>query len=604
LSYASQDAEAARRICSALEAAGIDVWFDQSGLRGGDAWDQKIRRQIKECALFLPLISANTQQRTEGYFRLEWRLADQRTHLMGRSRPFIIPISIDATSDATADVPDSFLAVQWTRLVGGEATPAFCDRVKALLAGGDTPPATREASPGAALRPTTLRWGPKKGLLVGLGLAAAVAVVAILFVRRNQPTANTGAAGPQPSILAADATRETQADQLAAQARAIYDRVDYTRAGLSLAEDLSRKATEDAPASLKAWSTFALINAAFVQRGWDLSDARHQTVRMAANRALALDPGDKDAILSLALNVELTNPTEAESIARQAIKANPDEPRFYRVIAETHLVRGLHVRRLEFLKDIARRFPNDALCYYDLARAYRDLDQPDNPKAIECFKRCVAIAGVMPSAEVEIARLLMLEGDYAEADAALSKVPVSYASDDRVVAEIMRLGLLDREPDRTIEAAAGSSTEYFNDFIFKGPTAWMVALAYRLKGDAASEAHQWSIAESTERKRIAADPLNPDEHAALAVSLAWLGRSNEARQEMADYEALVKNKRFIAYYHAGLGDAEGTVAAIGQPLNLYNEELERDPWWDKVRSSPRFAEAIKTAVARKAGTHE
>src|SRR5688500_15328207 len=79
LSYASQDAAAARRICDALRAAGIEVWFDQSELRGGDAWDQKIRKQIKECALFVPIISANTQARQEGYFRLEWRLADQRT---------------------------------------------------------------------------------------------------------------------------------------------------------------------------------------------------------------------------------------------------------------------------------------------------------------------------------------------------------------------------------------------------------------------------------------------------------------------------------------------------------------------------------------------
>ena len=28
LSYASQDAEAAQRLCNALRAAGIEVWFD------------------------------------------------------------------------------------------------------------------------------------------------------------------------------------------------------------------------------------------------------------------------------------------------------------------------------------------------------------------------------------------------------------------------------------------------------------------------------------------------------------------------------------------------------------------------------------------------
>ena len=35
LSCASQGAEAARRICEALRGAGIEVWLDQSEVRGG-----------------------------------------------------------------------------------------------------------------------------------------------------------------------------------------------------------------------------------------------------------------------------------------------------------------------------------------------------------------------------------------------------------------------------------------------------------------------------------------------------------------------------------------------------------------------------------------
>src|SRR5262245_43107725 len=62
LSYASPDAEAARHLCDALRAAGVEVWLDQSALRGGDAWDAMIRRQVKECALFLPIISASVSR--------------------------------------------------------------------------------------------------------------------------------------------------------------------------------------------------------------------------------------------------------------------------------------------------------------------------------------------------------------------------------------------------------------------------------------------------------------------------------------------------------------------------------------------------------------
>ena len=109
LSYAREDTAAARRIADALRGFGLEVWFDQSELRGGDAWDQKIRQQIKDCALFLPLISANTQERGEGYFRLEWKLAAERTHLMAEGVPFLAPIVVDDTPDAAAAVPPEFL---------------------------------------------------------------------------------------------------------------------------------------------------------------------------------------------------------------------------------------------------------------------------------------------------------------------------------------------------------------------------------------------------------------------------------------------------------------------------------------------------------------
>src|SRR5262245_52727503 len=102
LSYASQDSATARSVCDALRACGVEVWFDQNELRGGDAWDLRIRQQIRDCALFVPIISRNTANRPEGYFRLEWDLADQRSHKIARNRPFIFPVCVDATPDSTA----------------------------------------------------------------------------------------------------------------------------------------------------------------------------------------------------------------------------------------------------------------------------------------------------------------------------------------------------------------------------------------------------------------------------------------------------------------------------------------------------------------------
>ena len=43
LSCAREDTAAAQRVADALRAGGVEAWFDQSELRGGDAWDAKIK---------------------------------------------------------------------------------------------------------------------------------------------------------------------------------------------------------------------------------------------------------------------------------------------------------------------------------------------------------------------------------------------------------------------------------------------------------------------------------------------------------------------------------------------------------------------------------
>jgi TolB-like protein len=183
LSYASQDSGCARRICEALRSAGIEVWFDQSELRGGDAWDRQIRRQVRDCALFVPVISAHTQARHEGYFRLEWDLADQRTHLMGRKRAFVVPVCTDTTPEREADVPDSFLAVQWTRLPAGGTPPAFVERIQGLLSGGMTR-AAESAVPTSEIASGGLSQRRRAVLYGAIAVMIALAVGYFLFGSR------------------------------------------------------------------------------------------------------------------------------------------------------------------------------------------------------------------------------------------------------------------------------------------------------------------------------------------------------------------------------------------------------------------------------------
>jgi TolB-like protein len=135
LSYASADREAARALRDALPTFGLEVWYDESELGGGELWDQKIRKQIRECDYFMPLISAQTEARLEGYFRREWRLAVERTLDMADDHPFLLPLVIDDTSQAGARVPEKFFTIQWLRVPAGTPTPALEALCRRLVSG-------------------------------------------------------------------------------------------------------------------------------------------------------------------------------------------------------------------------------------------------------------------------------------------------------------------------------------------------------------------------------------------------------------------------------------------------------------------------------------
>jgi TolB-like protein len=156
LSYASEDRSAAQTLKAALSALGLDVWYDESGLGGGDAWDQKIRKQIRECEFFMPLISAQTEARPEGYFRREWRLAVERTLDMADDHPFLLPVVIDETTQEGARVPERFLSVHWLRVPGGRPTPALEELCRRLISGQPViEPPKRTSNQPAAIRSQT-----------------------------------------------------------------------------------------------------------------------------------------------------------------------------------------------------------------------------------------------------------------------------------------------------------------------------------------------------------------------------------------------------------------------------------------------------------------
>jgi hypothetical protein len=129
ISYAREDLAAVQQIKAGLEAAGITTWFDMDRLEVGDDYDRKIQRNIARCSYFIPVVSANTQRRLEGYFRREWSYAMDRVRNMADGALFILPVTVDATNGGEALVPDKFKALHFTQLPGGQVPPEFAQRL-------------------------------------------------------------------------------------------------------------------------------------------------------------------------------------------------------------------------------------------------------------------------------------------------------------------------------------------------------------------------------------------------------------------------------------------------------------------------------------------
>ena len=133
ISYAREDLPAVQQIKAGLEAAGVTTWFDMDRLEAGDDYDRKIQRNIARCSYFIPVVSANTQRRLEGYFRREWSYALDRARNMADGAIFILPVTVDATAAGEALVPDKFRALHFNYLQRGEVPAEFAERLREIM---------------------------------------------------------------------------------------------------------------------------------------------------------------------------------------------------------------------------------------------------------------------------------------------------------------------------------------------------------------------------------------------------------------------------------------------------------------------------------------
>jgi tetratricopeptide (TPR) repeat protein len=599
LSYASQDAEAARRICETLRAAGLEVWFDQSELRGGDAWDASIRRQIKECALFVPIISANTQSRTEGYFRLEWRLAEQRSHLMAQGRPFLVPIVIDDTPEADAHVPEAFLEVQWSCLPGGECDAMFADRMRQLLSGEVPRPARGELHTALGRAASKAR----RPLWFKIALPAVITLVALtpaIIKSIRKPAAE------KPAV-AAEAAGST-AERIAKARELLDDDPLITRRNVELAEQFALEAIAKDPSSAEGFAAAAWVNYRFIQQNYEDTPKRRADLRSHAEKAKLLDPASVNAELA-ACGLLIVN--------RDWVEANS---RLEKLVARV----PTNVAVLDEAAWAAiRSAPNaemapaaSATVLLDRMRAVspRGRGLADSAEAALHWRRGNYVEadrlldGVFASGQPErrsyLIRLLVLLygwGDLAAARDFAATIPSKLLLEDVFIAHMGWLWLRSGEYDKALETLARSQRDMLQEALVEIPTALLRGDVHAAAGRPAAAELQWREAIKVYDRLLLAKPDSASLREGRATTLAKLGERKAAATEYALARELNRNPapgtlRWAASfsYHVAAGDPEAAIIRLdrliqrdyGRWPNAYTQ-LRDDPFFRPLHRDAR-----------------
>jgi hypothetical protein len=613
LSYASQDAEAAKRIADALRATGVEVWFDRSELVGGDAWDQKIRKQIKECALLIPIISENTQARTEGYFRLEWRLADQRTHLMAKGRAFLLPVVIDDTPEADAAVPDSFLDVQWSKAPGGAASPAFCTRVKDLLR-ADPSARTKvprfkgqwsnsplpESVTGAAARKRP-RW-----LAPVLG-GAAVAIIALVLARPWDRPASPPASSLPPAVSPSNpppaSAAPSEARQLAERAMAIRRQTEVTVEDLMAAAGMCDRALTLDPLDAQVWAAASMVDTRIVQAEYDKSDARRQQAQKKAARALVLAPGAFEPRWAQAL---------ALAYAAGTPEMRAEAEKIFRALAKEEAAAGRRDFQIDFgtfLRDTGQMGEAAAIFERvgDLQSAgWNYFAARDAAAAERVVERMLASERTPGGVLLKVFVAGVLRQDLEAAHAAVDLFTPTELLNASPVRVAIYIRLSQRQPERVIALV----NAFPQDFIFAAgvaqPKRYFSGLAHEMAGRAAAARAEWQVALQQVAERLKATPNDRDMVSAHALLLACLGEKEAAEREFQLLRGLSGPAGIKAdewWIGLRLGHTEEALAALTKVLR--NQEpnwwfvhlgARTQVQWDALRGDPRFEKLLRETL--------
>ncbi len=636
ISYKTEDRPRAALLVAALEAEGLEVWWDQH-IEAGSQWRETITEQLQSAGCVIVLWSRNSAGREGRFVQDEAERADRRG--------VYLPVRIDAV-----EMPLGLGHTQALSLIGWKgdrAALAFATVAAAArkMAEGSSPP----ARPVADLRASRPLVG-RRALFVAAGALVVTGAVGVAVAPRSLRCSVGACWGPAAldHAIAVLSFRNLSGDP----------KQDYLSDGVS--EDLR-----------DALSRIASLKVSARTSSDAFKDARADVGAIAGKLGVAyvLDGSVRRAGDTLRVSAQLIEARTATERWSQTFDRKADDILAVQSEIATSVASGIQGKLIGADATAVARPPTTVPAAYDAYLRGRQIydsgpDEAALREAIKAFDTALAADPNYAQAQAARARALTaLAAQFTPARDLAAAYDVAVDAARRAVALAPDLAdtqsslgyalvtcRLDfagaREPyERSLQAGPNDSDVLIRYGLFAVRTgranAGLTALAraisldplnpraYRMYGASLYAARRYADAIPQLRHALDLSPRTNAAHAAIGDSLLMLGRVQAARDEYANepqaltrlpglaiaerrlghddlakaaYDELVRAEGDSAAYQQAQilsqwDDRAGALAALDHAERIHDSGLiyvRNDPLLDPLRGEPRF----KTLLAR------
>jgi len=422
----------------------------------------------------------------------------------------------------------------------------------------------------------------------------------------------TALGGSEQQSLAEAPTANAEAYRFYLQGRDYYLRPGRLRPNLEIAQQLYERALELDPTFPLVHARLSEVHGRMSWYRYDPSPERVARQREEAETALRLAPDLPQAHVAMGLahywgRYDYSRALEEFGIALEGL---PHDGQLWKWIGYVHRRTGDWEEALAAFEQAAQLDPRDADVFHQ-ALGWTYWLTGRYAEAVRAFDRALTLAPDLHAAAVDKAWLYVFwRGELDTLRAVLDRLPLEEqlgAWRGTAARERAELLLYERRADSLLSLQVSMRRRVMENQGEFLPTSLYAAWAHQLRGDRAAARAAFESALVLLDSALTALPDDFRVHAARGLTLAGLGRREEALREAGwiQESAVFRLDAFLGLalrdYRARIlahaGEAEAALDEIERLLGPYPlvtaQGLRLDPRWDPIREHPRFQALLK-----------